>query len=274
MMAIPQELQSAIDELRWTRSGGAAKLTRRAAAILIQCAQWAPNCLAETARELLLAQPGVAPIFTLTRRAVASPNVAETCRELLESMERRIEQVAEVSAGLIQDGTRLMAYSFSSSILGGLRMAHRQGKRFTTVCPEALPMCEGIALAAALRMDGINATTIPDAEIARSLADVHLVWLGAEAVSPHGFINTAGTPLVAMTAHQLGIPVYVLCSSDKFLPASYTLPPEELQGPSETPDPVMAAYRFDPTTLTYLSGIVTEDGILTPAELQERLTAT
>jgi translation initiation factor 2B subunit (eIF-2B alpha/beta/delta family) len=277
-MAIPEELRSAIDELRWNRSGGAVKLTRRAAAILTRCAQVAPECLAETARELLLAQPAVAPILNLTRRVVASPDVVEVCRELVESMERRAEQVAEVASKLVQNGMRLMAYSFSSSILGGLRRAHRQGKGFTVICPEALPMCGGIALAAALAMDGVRATKIPDSEIPRALADVQLVWLGAEAVSALGFVNNAGTPMVAMTAHQLGVPVYVLCSSDKFLPASYMLPPEELRTREAAPDQdmatVMAAYHFDPTTLAYLTGIVTEQGILAPSELQEKLAAT
>jgi translation initiation factor 2B subunit (eIF-2B alpha/beta/delta family) len=274
-MAIPQEVQSAIDELRWNRSGGAAKLTRRAAAILVRCAELAPDRLTETAREVLLAQPAVAPILNLTRKVVASPNAVETCREMIEAMERRIERVADVATGLVRDGMRLMVYSFSSSMVAGLRRAHRQGKTFTVVCPEALPMCGGVALAATLAMDGIRATKIPDAEIGRCLTGVQLVWLGAEAVSPLGFVNNAGTPLVAMAAHQAGVPVYVLCSSDKFLPASYTLPQEELQGPPGMPDPdmaaVMAAYHFDPTTLTYLSGIVTEDGVLTPAELRDRL---
>lgn len=277
-MGIPQDLQSAIDELRWNRSGGAAKLTRRAAAILVQCSQFAPECLPDAARELVMAQPAVAPILTLARLAVNSPDVEAACRELLQSMDRRIGQLAELAAGLVEDGMAVMAYAFSSSILSALRRTQRQGRRFTVVCPEARPMCGGIALAAALAMDGISATKIPDSEIGRRLEDVQLVWLGAEAVSPLGFVNNAGTPLVAMTAHRLGVPVYVLCSSDKFLPASHTLPAADAQVPPEAPDrdmaAVMAAYSFDPTTLAHLTGIVTEDGILTPDQLEERLAAT
>jgi translation initiation factor 2B subunit (eIF-2B alpha/beta/delta family) len=68
----------------------------------------------------------------------------------------------------------------------------------------------------------------------------------------------------------------VLCSSDKFLPAFYSPPPEETKDPAEILDrqlPHVRAvnYYFDLTPLSLISGVVTESGIVAPAELRRML---
>ena len=67
-----------------------------------------------------------------------------------------------------------------------------------------------------------------------------------------------------------------LCSSCKFLPRFYDPPPEIPSDPRELlerelPHITVLNYHFDVTPLDYVSGIVTEEGVLTPAELREKL---
>jgi translation initiation factor 2B subunit (eIF-2B alpha/beta/delta family) len=131
-------------------------------------------------------------------------------------------------------------------------------------------------MAAGLGIEGIQASLITDAAIYRCLPGAQLVWVGADAISPRGVFNKTGTALVALAAHERSVPVYVLCGSDKFLPASYEPPPEEPKNPKEIldhqlPHVAVLNYYFDLTPLTYVSGIVTEEGILAPAALQEKM---
>jgi translation initiation factor 2B subunit (eIF-2B alpha/beta/delta family) len=231
------------------------------------------------ARALMAAQPSMGPVFNLAWRALSCPDVPAACRDFLESMERNAARVAEIAAGLVNDGVPVMTHSFSSTVLGALREASRRGKRFSAICPESRPVCEGIAMAASLGMAGVGACVIADAAIYRFLPEVGLVLVGADAVSPRSIFNKTGTALLALAASEFGVRVYALCPTDRFLPRPYQPPPEESKDPRELlgrelPHVTALNYYFDATPLEYLSGIVTEDGILTPAELRDGLLGT
>ena len=248
----------------------------RAASLLVEYAESAPEDIPEIAQALIEAQPSMAPIYNLVRRVVASPDVKTACTEFLDSMEQGATRVAEIAATLIEDGMTVMTHSFSSTLLAAFREAHQSGRNFTVICPESRPVCEGIALAASLGMSGIGARVIADAAAYRLLPTAQIVWVGADAISLQGVSNKTGTALIALAARELGVPFYVLCSSDKFLPASYSPPPEGPKNPAEILDrelPHVTAinYYFDLTPLSCVSGIVTEDGILAPDELKRML---
>ncbi len=269
-------LRSGIDEIRNDRASGAIKQTLRAAKLLVECAEYAPADLPEFASTLIAAQPATGPLYNLATVAMRSPDVAAACREFVESMEHNTARVAEKAAALVSDGTTVMTHSFSSTMLTVFREASWQGKRFAVVCPESRPICEGVAMAASLGMAGIAASVIADAAIYRMLPEVQLVLVGADALSPRGIFNKTGTALLALAARELRVPVYALCSSDKFLPPSYDPPPETRKDPCELlerelPHVTVVNYHFDVTPLDYFSGIVTEDGTLTLAQLRDRL---
>ena len=270
------QIRSAIDEIRNDRASGAAKQTVRAAKLLVECARHTPEDLPEIARALTEAQPTTGPIYNLAALALHSPDVPAACHDFLDSMERNAARVAERAAAMVSDGETVMTHSFSSTILTALREVSWGGKRLSVICPESRPICEGIAMAASLGMSGIPVSVIADAAMHLILPEVQLVMVGADAASPRGIFNKTGTSLLALAARELGVRVYALCSSDKFLPRSYNPPKETLKDPRELlerdlPHVTVANYHFDVTPLDYFTGIVTEEGILTPAELRKRL---
>ncbi len=72
------------------------------------------------------------------------------------------------------------------------------------------------------------------------------------------------------------IDVYALCGSEKLLPADYPLQFQELQDSveilSENIHNVTAInYYFDLTSLEFITGVVTEKGIMTPNQLKKEL---
>ncbi len=266
------QIRSAIDEIRNDRASGAAKQTVRAARLLVECARHTPQDLPEVVRALTDAQPTTGPIYNLAALALHSRDVPALCHDFLDSVERNAARVAERAAAMVSDGDTVMTHSFSSTILTALREVAWGGKRLSVICPESRPICEGVAMAASLGMSGIPVSLIADAAIHHVLPEVQLVLVGADAASPRGIFNKTGTSLLALAARELGVPVYALCSSDKFLSRSYNPPKETLKDPRELlerdlPHVTVANYHFDLTPLHYFSGIVTEEGILTPAEL-------
>ena len=272
------QIRSAIDEIRNDRASGAAKQTVRAARLLVECARHTPQDLPEIVGALTDAQPTTGPIFNLAALALHSPDVPAVCHDFLDAMERNAARVAERAAALVSDGDTVMTHSFSSTILTALREVSWGGRRLSVICPESRPICEGIAMAASLGMSGIPVSLIADAAMHHVLPEVQLVLVGADAASPRGIFNKTGTSLLALAARELGVRVYALCSSDKFLPRSYNPPKEALKDPRELlerdlPHVTVANYHFDVTPLDYFSGIVTEEGILTPAELRKRFVA-
>ncbi len=275
-MAISEDCAARLDEIRKDRASGAARLAVRAATLLVEYDESWPGDIPEIANALIEAQPAMAPIYNLVQRVLVCSDVKTACTEFLESMERSAVRVAEIAATLIEDGMTVMTHSFSSTVLAAFREAHQSGKSFTVICPESRPVCEGIALAASLGMGGIDASVIADGAVYRLLPEVQLVCVGADAIFLRGISNKTGTALMALAARELGVPFYVLCSSDKFLPASYSPPPEAPKNPAEILDrelPQVTAinYYFDLTPLSYVSGIVTESGILAPDELKRIL---
>jgi translation initiation factor eIF-2B subunit delta len=275
-MAIPEECAARLDEIRKDRASGAARLTVRAATLLVEYSHLGREQIREIGEALIEAQPAMAPIYSLVHRVLGSGDTTAACTEFLDAMEQGGARVAQIAASLLEDGAVVMTHSFSSTVLAACREGRQEGKRFTVICPESRPVCEGIALAASLGMDGINASVITDAAIFRLLPGVNLVWVGADAISPRGISNKTGTALMALAAREKGVPFYVLCSSDKFLPASYSPPPEEPKSPREIlerdlPQVTAINYYFDLTPLDLVTGVVTETGILTPGELQKKL---
>jgi len=272
-------IQAGIDEIKKDRASGAAKQTLRAAKLLIRCAQDAPQLVSAVARAVMAAQPAMGSIYNLADRSLCCSDVSASCLAFLDSMEQNTVRVAERTAALIQEGTSVMTHSFSSTILAAFREALRRGKQFSVICPESRPVCEGLAMAASLGMAGIPSSLITDSAMYQLLPEVDLVLVGADAVCRRGVINKTGTSLLALAARDLRVPIYALCSSDKLLPRSYDPPPEEPKDPRELlerdmPNVTVRNYYFDVTPLGYLSGIVTEEGILSPAEMRARLLET
>ncbi len=273
---LPEDCGARVAEIRKDRASGAARLAVRAATLLVECDRSSPGDIPELVNALIEAQPAMAPIYNLARRVLVASDVKIACAEFLESMERSAARAAEIASPLIEDGMMVMTHSFSSTVFAAFREAHQGGRRFSVICPESRPVCEGVALAASLGMGGIAACVIADSAVYRLLPKAGLVWVGADAISLRGVSNKTGTALIALAARKLGVPVYVLCSSDKFLPASYIPPPEAPKNPAEILDrglPQVTAlnYYFDLTPLSYVDGIVTESGILAPAELEQVL---
>jgi translation initiation factor eIF-2B subunit delta len=261
------DLAERLAAIRRDRHSGAAELLRQAAETFSWGAQqpgFSADDLAELGRNLIRAQPAMAPIVNLVQAALAAgaAHVPDTCRDFLARAEQAGQAVAEEAVALIRDGMVVLTHSSSSTVLRALLAARASGRRFQVICTESRPLLEGVSLARKLAAAGIPVRLIVDAAACSMLSQTDLVLVGADAVSSHGLVNKIGTAALALAAKTLGVPVYALASADKFLSDDYHAPAQELRDPAEIlTAPIEGVtpvnYYFDLTPLEHLTGLLT-----------------
>jgi translation initiation factor eIF-2B subunit delta len=289
------DLESLIEKLAGDNTSGAAELARDAAQVFSVLAEGTesgdlPSFLLElstTGRRVIQAQPSMAPLFNLVNTLLFSLDEAGSLDEarrrvvaeaqgFAEELASRGERIAEETLSLLTDGCTLLTHSRSSTVLTALLLAKDRGLEFEVVCTESRPLYEGRRVAEELSEGGIRTTLIADTAVAHCMSRVDLVMVGADSVSNEGLINKMGTHGVALAARAHGVPFYGLCGSEKLLPAGYPYFEIEARDPQEVwpgyPEGVKVLnYYFEVTPLEYLSGLVTERGLLLPEELEEKL---
>lgn len=269
-MLLPPAIEDRIQAIRSDRVRGAAELAQAAAEALLAVLETAPERLAEAARQVMEAQPTMAPLVNLSRTAVSAADPRAAVLAFLQSLGESASRVAAHAAALVPDGGAALTHSSSAAVYETLRLAWKQGKRFRVFATESRPLREGAALARRLGGDGVPVVLIADAALASALSECSVALVGADAVSSRGVVNKIGTLPLALAASALRIPLYALCGSEKFLPEDYQLPPEPPKDPREllalsAPNVSVRNFYFEFTPLDLFAGLVREDGIRTTA---------
>jgi methylthioribose-1-phosphate isomerase len=197
-------------------------------------------------------------------------------------------RMGRAGAALIHDGDTVLTHCNAGALatvdygtaLGVVRAAVEQGKRVQVLADETRPRLQGARLTAwELQRDGIPVTLIADNAAGHFLrrGKVQVVLVGADRIAANGdAANKIGTYKLAVVAKENGVPFYVvapLSTVDLSAPDGDAIPIEErdprevteIDGVRIAPEGVAVANpAFDITPHRYLSGIVTEAGIMLP----------
>jgi translation initiation factor eIF-2B subunit delta len=287
----------AIAEIAADNRSGAAQIAERAADILLRRAGTGEAASPDAFRQELLttgwalirAQPIMAPLVNLVNAVLWKLEEREHHSELrlavaqaTDEFKRQIRQhalrVAEGALGLIPDGSTIITLAHSGTVEQALLHARRAGRRFSVICLESRPACEGREAAAALANAEIPVTLVVDAAAVAMVESAQLVLVGADLLSNRGVINKIGTRALALAAQANGIPFYMLCGGEKFLPLGYHAPEQQDWPAAEVwtdvpPGVTVRNHYFEWTPLRELSGIVTEQGTLPVAAVEGWLAA-
>jgi methylthioribose-1-phosphate isomerase len=198
------------------------------------------------------------------------------------------QQMALHGATLINDGdtilhhcnTGMLATVDYGTALGVIRMAHEQGKTIKVLLGETRPRLQGSRLSAwECEQIGIPYEILPDTAAGYYLrrGEVSLVLFGADRVAANGdVVNKIGTYQIAVLARENRVPCYSVFPTstvDLAMAHGDEIPIEE-RDPAEVRSPygcdiVPETYKvrnpaFDVTPQKYLSGLITEQGIILP----------
>lgn len=197
------------------------------------------------------------------------------------------QTMGRFGAELLADGDRVMTHCNAGSLatagwgtaLGVIYSAAEAGKKITVVANETRPFLQGARLTAyELAKAGVGVTVACDNACGLLMKKglVDKVIVGADRIAANGdAANKIGTYSVAVLAKTHGIPFYVAAPASTFdldTPSGELIPIEERPdaevthpagGPQITPVGVAVYnFAFDVTPAEYISGIITEKGVL------------
>lgn len=191
--------------------------------------------------------------------------------------------ISEGAGVLTHCNAGALATSEYGTALALMYAAHERGRKFHVFVDETRPLLQGSRLTAwELHRAGIDARLICDNMAATVMKSgrVQLVVTGADRIAANGdAANKIGTYGLAVLAHAHGIPFYIAAPSSTFdmsLPDGSEIPIEERDdaevrgfgGALTAPDD-MPCFNpaFDVTPARLITGIVTELGVIEPANV-------
>jgi len=246
-------------------------------------------------------RPTAVNLFWAIKRmsSVALDKRWKTKRQVIQALTQEAQHIADEDvetnrrmgangAVLIEEGFNVLTHCNTGALatvdygtaLGVVRTAWEQGKRIHVWVDETRPYLQGARLTAwELEQLGIPCTLITDnmAGHFMSRGKVDIVLLGADRIAANGDVaNKIGTYSLAVLARENGVPFYSTAPTttiDLTIRSGEEIPIEErdsrevthVRGQSITASGVRAAHpAFDVTPHRYLTGIITEEGIIHP----------
>lgn len=199
---------------------------------------------------------------------------------------RRYEGIASAGKYLAEkfpSRGAVMTQCFAETILGMmLREAKKQKKDIRIFCPETRPFFQGSRLTATVCLDmGFDTTVITDNMPASVMKNegIDVFTSAADLICGDGHVvNKVGTYQIAIAAKHHGIPYYVSGAPDHGHETVDTVS-IEMRDPAEvlramgvqTANPAAKGWypAFDITPPELVTGVVTDQGILSPYELDK-----
>ncbi|PSP47414.1 initiation factor 2B [Halobacteriales archaeon QH_7_69_31] len=225
----------------------------------------------ETAADLRTARPAMGVVRTRIDRVLADadPAPAALRDRAAAACDRAVAVDDEASAAAADRiGDRVLTLSRSGTVLSALRRAAPAA----VFVAESRPAREGVGVAETLAADGLDVALCVDAAVAHVVdaERVDTVLVGADTVLADGtVVNKVGTRPAALAAADAGADCYAVCATDKIVPET-DIDLESGPPGAVHEDPEGFAVRnptFETTPPGLITGIVTEDGLLSPDDV-------
>jgi methylthioribose-1-phosphate isomerase len=201
-------------------------------------------------------------------------------------------RIGEYGAELIKDGDVVMTHCNAGALatvdvgtaLAPIRKAHADKKKIFVFASETRPRLQGMQLTAwELLQEGIPHSIITDGASGYIMKmGVNLVIVGADRIAANGdFANKIGTYEKAVVAKELEIPFYVAAPVSTFDFGTECGDKIEIEIRPEEEVTMIGSMRiapvgshavnpsFDITPAKYVTGFITENGILRPSDINK-----
>ncbi len=227
------------------------------------------------------------------KKAAMGDNIPEVKRALIaEAKQIHQEEIeatrrlSHLGAELIEDGFTILTHCNAGSLatagygtaLGVIKAAKERGKKISVIATETRPLFQGARLTVwELKQENIPVTLITDsmAGYFMNQGKINCIIVGADRIAGNGDVaNKIGTYTLAVLAKENSIPFYVaapISTIDPSLTSGAKIPIEErnpeevthIQGMPIAPEGIKVANpAFDITPHSYISAIITEEGII------------
>ena len=208
-----------------------------------------------------------------------------------QMMVDKCTKIGEYGGALIKDGFKIMTHCNAGALatvdvgtaLAPMRNAHAAGKKIFVYASETRPRLQGMQLTAwELVQEGIPHSIISDGASGHFIRkDTDMIITGADRIAANGdFANKIGTFDKAVMAKELGVPFYVAAPISTFDFNTKDGDAIVIEDRSEDEVMFVSGVRiapkgsnalnpsFDMTPAKYVTGFITEKGILKPKDIR------
>lgn len=235
----------------------------------------------KTARRLRGTRPTAHDLFYAIEYMMDHDCSLDAAHEYVETIIEKCRRIGEVGVQLIGDGDRVLTHCNAGALatvdwgtaLAPLRLA--KDRDLYVWVDETRPRLQGLLTAWELEQEGIAHALIADNAAGHYMqqGDVDMVIVGADCIAAnYDVANKIGTYEKAVLAHENDIPFYVAAPASTFdwsIACGADIKIEERDDievtkifdyrPAQVKNPA-----FDVTPARYVTGIITEDGIIKP----------
>ncbi len=274
-----------LKQLTEDRVHGASELSRQCLQIAADSALHGPardpasllSLLEERGLQMAAQRPSVAPLVNLLARwrlqvselkdmalDDARWQAAQLAIDLMQLSRNAVRDVAAHARELVGEQKTVLTHSASSTVLEVFHQLKESGVR--AIVTESRPLQLGHRMLAKLSEWAIPTTLITEAQMGLFVRQADCVLVGADSLMPDGtVINNAGTYLLALAAHDQGVPFYVCCESFKRRGPDMGQPVLDegggaILGAPDLPHVTAANVCFDLTPAWLVTAWITEQG--------------
>ena len=252
----------------------------------IGCAAAYGMALAEdkekAARMLKRTRPTAHDLFYAVDYMTENEGRIEAAHRYVEDIVEKCRKIGEIGEKLIKHGSRILTHCNAGALatvdwgtaLAPIRMA--KDREIFVWVDETRPRLQGLLTSWELKQEGIKHAVIADnaaGYFMKEGGEVDMVIVGADRIaSNHDVANKIGTYEKAVLAKENGIPFYVaapISTFDESISDGRKIKIEERDAEEVTKifdyiPPEIRNPAFDVTPAEYITGIITEKGIIKP----------
>ncbi len=242
--------------------------------------------LNDVGEHVLQSQTGMAPLVSLYNRILfavgsqvdaesAAAALRDTAQAYLSEQQHNSAELSRRAVALMPSGITVATHSASSTVLAAFKWATKAGRQLFVICHESRPGFEGRYLASELAAAHVEVTLTADAAMYENVRASELVIIGADSMSDKGIVGKLGTAALVTCAKWLGVPCYVLADTNKIWPSALGPQPIKERPPQEIWDDAPSGVKiinhyYDTASWDAISGVVTEQGLLTDKEIRQQ----
>jgi ribose 1,5-bisphosphate isomerase len=229
--------------------------------------------------ELENARPTAVVLHNCLRLLRISKNL-KTIDALLLHLESINDEIAENGLKLFRKKEyTILTHCHSGEALAVIKMLKRKRKKIRVFATETDPLEQGVKTAKELARARIPVTLIIDSAASYFMPDIDIVIVGTDAIRKEGVVNKIGTSLYAFAAKAYKKPFYVVGNMFKLdkrrkfriEQRSSKEVYRELTHPGRLKGVKIKNPAFDITPWEYVTKVITEDGVFTPAQIKKIL---
>lgn len=267
-----------IDDIKSLKIQSASTISLRSLEYLKKChSKYPKDKFLKECDRLIKARPTAVHIVNVLSELKKS-STREKIDSLIKEIEESKESIARHGQNLIKNNFIVHTHCHSTEALAVIKKAAEK-KKFTVVVDETRPKKQGLKTANELsKIRNIKVIFITDDAAGLMLSPFlepndDMIIVGCDSMRKEGFVNKIGTYLLAIAAKEQSVPLYV--AGSRFKLDRRKKIKIEMRNPSEVCCPMKNVKiinpAFDITPWKFVTGVITEKGVVKPARIKEAL---